>query len=93
MVGAQAALGDVVPPRQRGRYTGLFIAIFGAASVAGPLLGGFITTNLSWQWIFYINLPLGFLAFAVLAADVPERAEGRAPLDRLPGHRAARRRA
>ncbi len=71
MVGAQAALGDVVPARQRGRYTGLFIAIFGAASVAGPLLGGFITTNLSWQWIFYINLPLGFLAFAVLAAAFP----------------------
>ena len=71
MVGAQAALGDVVPARQRGRYTGLFIAIFGAASVAGPLLGGFITTNLSWQWIFYINLPLGFLAFGVLAATFP----------------------
>ena len=51
----------MVPARQRGRYTGLFIAIFGAASVAGPLLGGFITTHLSWQWIFYINLPLGFL--------------------------------
>ena len=93
MVGAQAALGDVVPPRQRGRYTGLFIAIFGAASVAGPLLGGFITTNLSWQWIFYINLPLGFVAFAVLAATFPSGAEGRAPLRRLPGHAAARRRA
>ena len=71
LVSAQAALGDVVPPRQRGRYTGLFIAIFGAASVAGPLLGGFITTHLSWQWIFYINLPLGVVAFAVLAAAFP----------------------
>ncbi len=71
MVSAQAALGDVVPPRQRGRYTGLFIAIFGAASVAGPLLGGFITSHLSWQWIFYINLPLGVVAFAVLAAAFP----------------------
>ena len=71
LVCAQAALGDVVPPRQRGRYTGLFIAIFGAASVAGPLLGGFITTHLSWQWIFYINLPLGVVAFAVLAAAFP----------------------
>ena len=76
MVSAQAALGDVVPPRQRGRYTGLFIAIFGAASVAGPLLGGFITTHLSWQWIFYINIPLGFVAFAVLAATFPSVARG-----------------
>ncbi|OYV68497.1 MAG: EmrB/QacA family drug resistance transporter, partial [Gemmatimonadetes bacterium 21-71-4] len=71
MVGAQAALGDVVAPRQRGRYTGLFIAIFGAASVAGPLLGGFITTHLSWRWIFYINVPLGLLALVVLAIAFP----------------------
>ena len=82
MVGAQAALGDVVPPRQRGRYTGLFIAIFGAASVAGPLLGGFITSHLSWEWIFYINLPLGFLAFAVLAAAFPSvRSDARPSID------------
>ena len=77
MVSAQAALGDVVPPRQRGRYTGLFIAIFGAASVAGPLLGGFITSNFSWEWIFYINVPLGFAAFAVLAATFPSRTASR----------------
>lgn len=79
MVGAQAAVGDVVPPRQRGRYTGLFIAIFGAASVAGPLIGGFITSHLSWQWIFFINLPLGAVAFAVLAAAFPHIAPGRRP--------------
>jgi EmrB/QacA subfamily drug resistance transporter len=79
MVGAQAALGDVVPPRQRGRYTGLFIAIFGAASVAGPLLGGFITSHLSWEWIFYINVPLGFLAFGVLAAAFPSVPSGARP--------------
>ncbi len=79
MVGAQAALGDVVPPRERGRYTGLFIAIFGAASVAGPLLGGFITSHLSWEWIFYINLPLGFVAFAVLAATFPTVRAGARP--------------
>jgi EmrB/QacA subfamily drug resistance transporter len=71
MVGAQAALGDVVPPRQRGRYTGLFIAIFGAASVAGPLMGGFITTHLTWRWIFYINLPIGLAALVVLAVAFP----------------------
>ena len=92
MVGAQAALGDVVPPRERGRYTGLFIAIFGAASVAGPLLGGFITSHLSWQWIFYINLPLGFVAFAVLAATFPSVRSGARPAHRRRGQRAAGRR-
>ena len=76
MVGAQAALGDVVPPRQRGRYTGLFIAIFGAASVAGPLLGGFITTNLTWRWIFYINIPVGLAALVVLAMAFPHIRSG-----------------
>jgi EmrB/QacA subfamily drug resistance transporter len=71
MVSAQAAIGDVVPPRERGRYTGMFGAVFGLASVAGPLLGGFLTGHLSWRWIFYVNLPLGVLAFFVLAATLP----------------------
>ncbi len=71
IVSAQAAIGDVVPPRERGRYTGLFGAVFGLASVAGPLLGGFLTSNLSWRWIFYVNLPLGVLALFVLAATLP----------------------
>jgi EmrB/QacA subfamily drug resistance transporter len=71
MVTAQAAIGDVVPPRERGRYTGLFGAVFGVASVAGPLLGGFLTSSLSWRWIFYVNLPLGVAAFFVLAATLP----------------------
>ncbi len=75
MVSAQAAIGDVVPPRERGRYTGLFGAVFGLASVAGPLLGGFLTTNLSWRWIFYVNLPLGVLALFVLAATLPAASE------------------
>ncbi|MGA2164870.1 MAG: MDR family MFS transporter [Solirubrobacteraceae bacterium] len=75
MVSAQAAIGDVVAPRERGRYTGLFGAVFGLASVAGPLLGGFLTTNLSWRWIFYVNLPLGVAALFVLAATLPAASE------------------
>jgi EmrB/QacA subfamily drug resistance transporter len=77
MVSAQAAIGDVVPPSDRGRYTGLFGAVFGISSVAGPLIGGFLTTHLSWRWIFYVNLPLGIAALAVLAVTLPTVSERR----------------
>jgi EmrB/QacA subfamily drug resistance transporter len=75
LVSAQAAIGDVVPPRERGRYTGLFGAVFGVASVVGPLLGGFLTSELSWRWIFYVNLPLGVVAMFVLSATLPAVAQ------------------
>jgi EmrB/QacA subfamily drug resistance transporter len=64
---SQTTIGDLIPPRERGRYQGLFGGVFAACSVAGPLLGGVITDLLSWRWIFYVNLPVGAAALALIA--------------------------
>lgn len=66
MVTTMAAIGDIIPPRERGRYQGYFGGVFGLSTVLGPLIGGFFVEHLSWRWIFYINLPLGLLALAVI---------------------------
>src|SRR5919106_2953167 len=78
MVGAQAIIGDLVPPRERGRYMGFIGSVFAVSSVAGPLLGGFFVDNLSWRWVFYVNLPVGIAALVITssALRLPERRQG-----------------
>jgi EmrB/QacA subfamily drug resistance transporter len=67
----QSIVGDVVPPRERGRYQGLFGGVFALSSVGGPLLGGVIVEHVSWRWIFYVNLPVGVVAMGVVVATLP----------------------
>src|SRR4051794_10453256 len=69
-----AVVGDIIPPRDRGKYQGFFGAVFGVSTVIGPLLGGFFVDNLSWRWIFYVNLPVGGAALLVIATAFHSRA-------------------
>jgi EmrB/QacA subfamily drug resistance transporter len=70
---ALAVIGNIVPPRDRGRYQGLIGAVFAAASIIGPAIGGFIVDNTTWRWIFYVNLPIGGLALLVIWITMPRR--------------------
>jgi EmrB/QacA subfamily drug resistance transporter len=75
MVTTMAVVGDLISPRDRGRYQGILGGVFGISTVIGPLLGGFFVDHLSWRWIFYVNLPLGIVAFAVIGAVFHARTE------------------
>ena len=73
---AFAIVADLFEPRERAKYQGLFGAVFGLSSVVGPLLGGFLTDQLSWRWVFYVNVPIGLVALAVIFAKMPRLASG-----------------
>ncbi|MCU1489562.1 MAG: drug resistance transporter, EmrB/QacA subfamily [Acidimicrobiaceae bacterium] len=79
---AMAIVGDVIPPRQRGRYQGYFGVIFGASSVLGPLVGGFLVDAASWRWVFYVNIPIGLFALVVVNRVLrADRAHRKAKID------------
>ena len=80
---AFAAIGDLFEPAERGRYFGLFTGVFAVASVAGPLIGGFLTDHWGWRWVFYVSVPFGLLALLVLMKGMPWRRDARvrAPID------------
>ncbi|MGI4861729.1 MAG: MDR family MFS transporter [Janthinobacterium lividum] len=73
---SQTVIGSIVSARDRGRYQGLFTGAFAVSSVAGPLLGGIITSRLSWRWVFLLNLPVGLLSLALVLAALPKTPAG-----------------
>src|SRR5437879_12916226 len=68
---AFTVLGDIYTPAERARIQGLFGAVFGLSSIIGPVVGGFLTDNLGWRWVFYVNLPVGLLGVLVVAGFLP----------------------
>ncbi|MDO8531443.1 MAG: MDR family MFS transporter [Dehalococcoidia bacterium] len=82
MASVFSSIADIFPPRERGKWQGLVAAVFGLAGVVGPAAGGYITDNLTWRWIFYVNIPLGLLALAVVVMGLPYvRGHGRKTID------------
>ncbi|HEY3611128.1 MAG TPA: MFS transporter, partial [Pseudonocardiaceae bacterium] len=82
MVNSQAIIGDLVAPAERGRYQGFMQSVFAFATIAGPLLGGVLTQDLSWRWVFYVNLPIGVVALVVVATlRLPSRPRNRTRID------------
>jgi EmrB/QacA subfamily drug resistance transporter len=79
MVTIMAVIGDIFSPRERGRYQGIFGGVFGLSTVLGPLIGGFFVEHLSWRWIFYVNLPLGLIAVAIIGLTFTSPSARRRP--------------
>ena len=91
---ALAIIGDIFAPSERGKYQGFFGAVFGVSSLLGPAIGGLITDNFGWHWIFFVNLPIGAVVLVAIGAHAADTAAGgRGPAHRLPRRGAAGRRA
>ena len=84
---AMAIIGDIFPPAERGKWQGLIVAVFGLASIVGPTLGGWITDNWGWRWVFYVNMPVGVIAILTAGIVMPKIVTRQATYHRLPGCR------